>query len=520
MAVWLTAIIVTLAFLGLVIQLWRSRRQSSQSAQLVSRNTSIIQPSTGLLKEPNFEPWDKTGRWALAAQIASYILLAYGTYLIASGIYTAIKTSDSTGVIGGIAQIMGGIATVFLWRSLLLPVRAVIDDMEVDVVDDLKKRREKQAQSVVSHVAVAAKDVGEAGNLVQDEVASAVAGVHQGAYVAVHPAHVGITIDPSSTTTSTSSPAAGHITSPQPAAHIGETATPIASTRRESMLSSPLSSSSSGGLSSGQQASAIAVGGAAAAVTAEGGVNPQLQTILPGGGAQQIQGGVTQSAVGGSGVSGTTATAATLGGTGSSILGTISSIAIAITIGSIAITTITTTIPGGVSPLGILPPTTANIESHYPQNQFTNNNNNNNNIDNCLCSDNCINSLRDLSTFVFAIPKSEITDSMFQCIGGVSNSDYTKQCLTQINSLNGSVSPATNFGTQQRSPFVLSNTASGIGNDLIANTSTGIPNLDPRASGRCSSTKYGCFVTVVVRTSVCYGYPQSAQAASACCVST
>ncbi|KAJ3314237.1 hypothetical protein HDU76_002449, partial [Blyttiomyces sp. JEL0837] len=137
--VWLTALICIIAVGGFTIQLRRSRTQSYQSAQLVGRNASIISPTTGELRDPKFEPWDKTGRWALVAQIAAYILLSYGVYLITSGIILEIKTTDPTGTVSGIAQIISGVATVFLWRALLLPVRAIIDDMEVDVVDDIKK---------------------------------------------------------------------------------------------------------------------------------------------------------------------------------------------------------------------------------------------------------------------------------------------------------------------------------------------------------------------------------------------
>ncbi|KAJ3317543.1 hypothetical protein HDU76_001143 [Blyttiomyces sp. JEL0837] len=596
--------------LGLLIQLWRSRTQSYQSAQLVSRNTSIS--TGGQLKEPKFEPWDKSGRWALVAQIASYILLAYGTYLIASGIYTAIKTSDGTGVVAGIAQIMGGIATVFLWRSLLLPVRAVVDDMEVDVVDDLKKRREKQAQSVVSHVAVAGKDVGEAGKLANGQVVEVVnhaaGGVHYGPgmaqlqpqppihYVPVHPQHVGITIDPSSgaptshiAQTMAPSPAyvpvphqAGHIipvptpathiptgapdqitnavsnvpiptphaptipTGPEPVTHLSNIpSAPIAPTRHESMLASP-SSSSSGGLTSGQQASAIAVGGAAAAITAHG-VNPQLHTIIPGGGSgaqQMVQGGVTTQPIANGvsgGVSGTTTTAAagagtagagvgasaggagvtaTLGGIGSTILGNISTIAIGITIGSIAVTTISTTIPGGASPLGILPPTPANIDSHFGDSNG------------CLCSNDCINALTDLSNWIES--QVSLPNSAYRCLDEVANSAYADKCIADISQIVGSVpvGHSSNFDTTtvhgQFVHFDLNNMATTVSNTTIfagisgggGGNGNGIgTGITPAASGFCSASQFGCLITIIVRESVCYGYSRSSQLASSCCVS-
>ncbi|KAJ3278414.1 hypothetical protein HDU76_009901, partial [Blyttiomyces sp. JEL0837] len=60
--------------------------------------------------------------------------------------------------ISGAAQILGGIAIVLLWRSLLLPVRAVVGDNEVDAVDDLKKRRRQQVQGALSHAGTAVKD--------------------------------------------------------------------------------------------------------------------------------------------------------------------------------------------------------------------------------------------------------------------------------------------------------------------------------------------------------------------------
>ncbi|KAJ3267284.1 hypothetical protein HDU76_011855, partial [Blyttiomyces sp. JEL0837] len=156
--VWVTPLICAIAILGLTIQIWRSRKQSNESRDLVNRNSAITTESGNQVQQLKFEPWDKTGRWALVAQIASYILLAYGSYLIASGIYTAIKTTDYQGTISGVAQILGGLATVLLWKSLLLPVRALVGDNEVDAVDDLKKRRKQQVQSAMSHGASAVKD--------------------------------------------------------------------------------------------------------------------------------------------------------------------------------------------------------------------------------------------------------------------------------------------------------------------------------------------------------------------------
>ncbi|KAJ3317800.1 hypothetical protein HDU76_001048, partial [Blyttiomyces sp. JEL0837] len=163
MALWLTILVFCIAVFGLTLQSWRSYKQTAESNDLVNRNPAVISYVTGRLCEPRFEPWDKTKRWSYIAQIASYILLCYGSYLVAGGIYTVLKTTDATGVVSGIAQVMGGIATLLLWKSLLLPVRVFVDGVEVDVVEDLKKRSKTQVVGAMSHGASAAKDLKEAG---------------------------------------------------------------------------------------------------------------------------------------------------------------------------------------------------------------------------------------------------------------------------------------------------------------------------------------------------------------------
>ncbi|KAJ3314239.1 hypothetical protein HDU76_002451 [Blyttiomyces sp. JEL0837] len=247
--------------------------------------------------------------------------------------------------------------------------------------------------------------------------------------------------------------------------------------------------------------------------------------------------GVTQPvATGVSGVSGTTATAAagagtasagvatsagagvtaTLGGIGSAILGNISTIAIGITIGSIAVTTISTTIPGGASPLGILPPTPANIDSHFGDSNG------------CLCSNDCVNSLNDLLNYINS--RVSVSNSAYQCLNNVANSPYAEKCIADISQIINSVSPggrASNFATVNDDQFVnfdLNNMATTLGNTTIfAGTSAGSvgagPTISPAANGYCSASQFGCLITIVVRESICYGYTKSAQVASSCCVS-
>ncbi|KAJ3309959.1 hypothetical protein HDU76_003483, partial [Blyttiomyces sp. JEL0837] len=97
-------------------------------------------PPTPLLLKPKFEPWDKTGIFAIVAEVAASILLCYGVYLLATGAYVAVKVQDYLGIISGFSQTLGGLVTLLLWRALLLPVRCMFKGVEVDVVPDLDRR--------------------------------------------------------------------------------------------------------------------------------------------------------------------------------------------------------------------------------------------------------------------------------------------------------------------------------------------------------------------------------------------
>ncbi|KAJ3314642.1 hypothetical protein HDU76_002361 [Blyttiomyces sp. JEL0837] len=417
--VWVTPLICALAILGLTIQIWRSRKQSLESRDLVNRNSAITTTDgNNQIHQLKFEPWDKTGRWARVAQIASYILLAYGSYLISSGIYTAIKTTDYQGTISGAAQILGGIATVLLWKTLLLPVRAVVNDSEVDAVDDLKKRRKQQVQSAMSHGASAVKDSKDAMEKGHDVAGNNVDGI---------------------------AAATDHGTK-------------------------------------GQRAVAAGVG------------------------------------------------------VGIGIASVSGAIGLAITIASVAITTIATSVPGVMSPLGGLPPTTANLATHFDisfsgvnnggvdtttlnENNGTNTgnnspsgintiatnntstsgvnttttNNNNGALGTCICTKNCVDALVDFNNqHVQAAATNSsfcISDPGDKCRIAISQTDYMQQCVKKY--LSGQVTSGS---------FYNDNGVIDMKNPACTNSELG-----------------GCLASLLISEMSCCGYPKTQQAAGLCC---
>ncbi|KAJ3280449.1 hypothetical protein HDU76_009184, partial [Blyttiomyces sp. JEL0837] len=378
--VWVTPLICAIAVLGVTIQIYRSRKQSIESRDLVNRNSPLTEVESGnQVQQPTFEPWDKTGRWALVAQIASCILLGYGSYLISSGIYTEIKTTDYQGTISGGAQILGGIATVLLWRSLLLPVRAVVGDNEViDVVADLKKRSKQQIQSALSHGASAVKD--------SKDVVENVSGI------------AGNSVD---ALTNPNEPG----TKPQHAA------------------------------------------------AAEIGVGIGIASI-------------------------------------SGVLG------VAITIASVAITTIATSIPGVMSPLGGLPPTTANLATHFRVDSTTNKtttttNNNNNGAPpgSCLCTQTCVDAWLAMLDYVNSPVVNRTNASQLKCVAVLEQTDYWQQCNVKFQSKMG-----------QSVPFF---------------EDKGVLNM---ASPYCTDLGFGgCLASYWATTSQCYVYPKAQEFANSCC---
>ncbi|KAJ3307969.1 hypothetical protein HDU76_004220 [Blyttiomyces sp. JEL0837] len=118
--------------------------------------------------KPKFEPWDKTGMFAIIAEIAAYILLTYGVYLLSTGAYVAIKVQDYLGILSGFSQTLGGVGTLLLWRSLLLPVRCYFKGIEVDVVPDLDKRISNQVKGVAKSAVAAGRDVQQSAHQIVD----------------------------------------------------------------------------------------------------------------------------------------------------------------------------------------------------------------------------------------------------------------------------------------------------------------------------------------------------------------
>ncbi|KAJ3307515.1 hypothetical protein HDU76_004612 [Blyttiomyces sp. JEL0837] len=351
--------------------------------------------------------------------------------------------------------------------------------MEVDVVDDLKKLRGKQIQGVLGQSAGAVKDVGEAGKLAYGEVADTVAGSH-------HHANVDIIIDqkPSS---STRRPA--QAMSPSPAV------VPIALTQPGHSGDSESSPSheSNDQLRSGHQASANGVGGVAAGVTSSDTIKSQTHTI-PATHQQLIHGNLAQhvapTITSGTAIDKTNSVPQT-GSTGSILLDKISTIAIAITLGSIAITTVTTTIPGGVSPLGILPPTPENIKSHFPGNQFTNSDSN----AGCLCSTACLDAMQDVTDYESSFDWPFVTDAQTAC----SKSQYFKDCYPQA------------LESRQNGDFGYVHNSFVTGRVRNVNTTDG---------NSCDSTaQNSCYITVLAREASCVGYTKGAQLTMACCAS-
>ncbi|KAJ3326508.1 hypothetical protein HDU76_012865 [Blyttiomyces sp. JEL0837] len=481
MAVWLTIVICIIAIGGLTIQLWRSRSQHIQSTDLVRRNTSRLSETTGELLEPKFEPWDKTGRWALAAQIAAYILLSYGVYLMASGVILETKAKDVTGIISGMAQIMGGVATVFLWRSLLLPVRALVDDSEIDVVYDILKRRKKQMQGVFAHVSEAGKDMKElAGKAAapnstpskNDLEKTKSAGPAGAAAVVVH-------ID--GTAVNSNNAPTGSVSQVPPSV----TDTASAQTSVTIINSDPTLNSTY------QPNSAVNV--APANITGPSSYTNARQQQQTSDSMQDSTNPLTNITIPG-----------------------------ILVIGSIVITAIATAIPGATSPLGILPPTSSIIDSRVlgtgssstsssgggggggngpgvpvPTTTTTATTTGTSsgggggipiaaNAATCLCEQPCIDALNDLKAYFNTVASlNNATAAQSQCVQDRDSRKYAVLCQAKTNVKVGGL-------------------AAGIGS---VGYGTGLCNINP----------YGCVVTVSAEEGQCLGYWKADYVATQCC---
>ncbi|KAJ3300994.1 hypothetical protein HDU76_005919 [Blyttiomyces sp. JEL0837] len=466
---YLTYAVLGLAVIGLLIQLYRGYKQYNDSKTLLHRNASK-KSSKG--RPAKFEPWDKSGKWSIAAEIAAYVLSIYGFYLLSTGIYTFIKVSDYMGILSGVAQVLGGIATLILWRTLLLPVQCIVDNEIVDVVPDLVKRSKKQMKDVIKADAAAVRDVVDLGrDGVNEAGVNLTAGAGTGGRGYMHQSFVqGRDVGYGA------AGVAGAVVAGGTAHAVAHGITHAGGANVATNAGGGSAVYSNGG-NAGQWGQQIGSGG----VNGGGGVGTGTGQIaggqighgvhgvggpITGGGIHstgthvgqaggQMGGQAGTQAIGNVGTTGV-ASGATSGATGvavgvasgigSAAMGVAGIVAIGTTIAIVTGVTVSTTLPGAASPLGFLPPTTDNIVTAYPNSTIARGGGGGGGIGGsggngggsgsagrggtsglCACSDACVNALYDVATNL-----NPTNDQKYKCGQQILSTNQAFQCLSTI----------------------------------------------------------------------------------------
>ncbi|KAJ3274769.1 hypothetical protein HDU76_010685 [Blyttiomyces sp. JEL0837] len=180
-------------------------------------------------------------------------------------------------------------------------------------------------------------------------------------------------------------------------------------------------------------------------------------------------------------------------GVGIGIASISGAIGLAITVASVAITTIATTIPGVMSPLGGFPPTTANLETYFDNanvNSGTTTTSGSpsstiNTIQkNCLCSSKCLDASAKVLDFTASQTETAATD---KCLTDLNtNTDYYSQCRKVV----------------------------GMGTHLLGTGSIPSSQLN---GDYCNKDSWGCIATAVIFELQCENYPDIQGFANDCC---